>query len=163
MNFQHDILPLKDRLFRLSLRLTMNREEAEDVVQDVLLRLWQQRDELGKVANLENYALTMARNLSLDRMALAANRNVSLDETNHDRPTDALQQADNIIINKEKYQQLHTLIAQLPEKQRSIVQLRDIEGKTYKEIAEILSITEADVKVNLFRARTFLKKNYKFL
>ena len=52
------------------------------------------------------------------------------------------------------------MINELPEKQRSIVQLRDIEGKSYKEIAEVLGLTEEQVKVNLFRARQRIKTKY---
>lgn len=157
MNFTHDILPLRDRLFRLSLRITLNREEAEDVVQDVMLRLWQKRDELTDVANLETYAMTMARNLALDRKALSVNRSVSLSEELHDSPTIA-DSPDVRLIHSETANRLSAAIDSLPEKQRSVLQLRDIEGRSYAEIATVLSLSESDVKVTLFRARNKLKE-----
>ena len=60
----------------------------------------------------------------------------------------------------EQFQLVHRLVNELPEKQRTIVQLRDIEGKSYKEIADVLGITEEQVKVNLFRARQRIKLKY---
>lgn len=157
MNFAHDILPLRDRLFRLSLRITLNREEAEDVVQDVMLRLWQRRDELTDVANLETYAMTMARNLALDRKALSANRSVSLDEELHDHASNA-DAPDVRMMHSESAARLNSAIDSLPEKQRTVLQLRDIEGRSYADIAAILSLSESDVKVTLFRARNKLKE-----
>lgn len=165
MDFKHDILPLKDRLFRLALRITMNREESEDIVQDTLLKLWQKRDELNHITNLESFALTMTHNLALDHKAKHENKNISLDESLHDRTDDYQQSPDAILAINESHNAIQSIINSLPDKQRTIIQLRDIEEKSYKEIAEILSITEADVKVTLFRARNKLKeelaKHYK--
>lgn len=158
MDFKHDILPLKDKLFRLALRITMNREESEDLVQDTLLKLWQKRDELSKVENLESFALTMVRNLALDRKAKFDNRNVSLDESTHDRTDEHQLSPFAQMAASETQSLIAQIINNLPEKQRTIIQLRDIEGKTYKEIADILSISEADVKITLFRARNKIKE-----
>lgn len=158
MDFQHDILPLKDIIFRTALRITMNREESEDIVQDILLKLWQQRDELGDVRNLEAFALTSARNLALDRKAKVEQHNLSLEEDTHDRADEWQLSAYDQMVKDEKLSFVHQMINKLPEKQRIIFQLRDVEEKSYKEIAEILNISESDVKVNLFRARASLKE-----
>lgn len=145
-------MPLKDKLFRLALRITLNREEAEDIVQDTLMKLWNQRDEWSAIQNMETYSMTICRNLSLDAIEKKERLNISLDETVHDRPDTSRTQDEELM----KQQQLNTvmrIIGQLPEKQRTIMQLRDIEGKSYQEIADIMSINVSDVKVNLFRAR----------
>ena len=152
ISFKNDVLPLKDKLFRLALRITLNREEAEDIVQDTLMRLWNQRDEWSAIQNMETYSMTICRNLSLDAIEKKERLNISLDETVHDRPDTSRTQDEELM----KQQQLNTvmrIIGQLPEKQRTIMQLRDIEGKSYQEIADIMSINVSDVKVNLFRAR----------
>ena len=152
ISFKNDVLPLKDKLFRLALRITLNREEAEDIVQDTLMKLWNQRDEWSAIQNMETYSMTICRNLSLDAIEKKERLNISLDETVHDRPDTSRTQDEELM----KQQQLNTvmrIIGQLPEKQRTIMQLRDIEGKSYQEIAEIISINVSDVKVNLFRAR----------
>ena len=68
ISFQTDILPLKNELFRLALRITQNRFEAEDVVQETMLKVWKGRSEWDKIDNIEAYCLTVCRNLSLDKM-----------------------------------------------------------------------------------------------
>ncbi len=158
MDFKHDILPLKNIIFRTALRIALNREEAEDIVQDTLMKLWERRNELEKVENLEAFALTMARNLAIDRKEKMDNQHVSFDDEEHDRPDEGTGNADNTLMRTETRSFIADTINTLPEKQRTILQLRDIEGKTYREIAEVLSISESDVKVTLFRARNELKE-----
>lgn len=158
MDFRHDILPLKNIVFRTALRIVLNREEAEDIVQDTLMKLWERRDELEKVENLEAFALTMARNMAIDRKEKKDNQHVSFDDEAHDRPDEAQGSSDSQLMSKETHSFVAEIINSLPEKQRTILQLRDIEGKTYKEIAEVLSISESDVKVTLFRARKETKE-----
>lgn len=160
MDFSRDILPLKNIIFRTALRITLNREEAEDIVQDCLVKIWRQMQNGEKINNLESYALTIARNLALDRKALSHNRVISLDEDAHDR-VDAYQSApDQQLIEGESASLIESIVNRLPEKQRTIMQLRDIEGKSYKEIASILNISESDVKVTLFRARKQVREDY---
>ena len=65
ISFRNDILPLKDKLFRLALRITFNRAEAEDVVQETLIRVWNKRDEWPQFGSIEAYCLTVARNLAI--------------------------------------------------------------------------------------------------
>lgn len=158
MDFRHDILPLKNIVFRTALRIVLNREEAEDIVQDTLMKLWERRDELEKVENLEAFALTMARNMAIDRKEKKDNQHVSFDDEAHDRPDEAQGSSDSQLMSQETHSFVADIINSLPEKQRTILQLRDIEGKTYKEIAEVLSISESDVKVTLFRARKETKE-----
>lgn len=157
MNFQNDILPLKDKLFRMALRITMQREEAEDVVQETLIKLWKQRDNLEGIESLEAYAITMARNLALDHQKRASNNTVSLDASPLISER-SINPYDNIYA-QEGLRRINKLMAELPEKQRSCMQLRDFEGKNYREIAEIMSITEDQVKVNIFRARKYIKEH----
>ncbi|MBO7570097.1 MAG: RNA polymerase sigma factor [Bacteroidaceae bacterium] len=158
MDFKHDILPLKNIIFRTALRIVLNREEAEDIVQDTLVKLWERRSELEKVENMEAFALTMARNLALDRKEKMDNQHVTFDDEEHDRPDEGQGGTDSHLMRQETSGFIADIINALPEKQRTIIQLRDIEGKNYKEIANVLSISESDVKVTLFRARNELKE-----
>lgn len=159
ISFRYDVLPLKNRLFRLAFRITLNREEAEDIVQDTLLRIWDKRDEWKELNSMEAFGLTICRNLSLDKMEKKEKRNVSLDESLHDC-IDFSSAPDESMAHRENESIVGRLIDRLPEKQRSVVQLRDIEGKTYKEIADVLGLTEADVKVSLHRARKQIKEQF---
>lgn len=161
MTFQHDILPLKNIIFRTALRIIPNREEAQDIVQDTLLKLWQNRAELDRVSNLESFALIMARNLAIDRKKKMEHRNISFDEALHDRTDEWQLTAQQQMEHQERYGAIRQAIDSLPEKQRTVLHLRDVEGKPYKEIAAIMSLTESDVKVTLFRARNQLKEMLK--
>ena len=76
ISFKNDVLPLKDKLFRLALRITLNREEAEDIVQDTLMKLWNQRDEWSAIQNMAPYSMTICRNLSLDPREKKDKRNL---------------------------------------------------------------------------------------
>lgn len=158
INFRNDILPLKDKLFRLALRITMNRAEAEDIVQDTMLKVWNHRDEWSALESIEAYCLTVCRNLAIDRSQLKGSQNEELTDSNTNEPdaSDPYTQ----FIHDEQMTLIHRLISQLPEKQRTIMQLRDVEGKSYKEIADILQVSEEQVKVSLFRARQRIKQQY---
>lgn len=151
-------MPLKDKLFRLALRITFDRAEAEDVVQDTMIRVWNKREEWTQFGSIEAYCLTVAKNLAIDRSQKKEAQNVELtpemeEESEISGPHDQL-------VNNERMSIIHRLINELPEKQRLIMQLRDIEGESYKEIAKILNLTEEQVKVNLFRARQKVKQRY---
>ena len=159
ISFRNDVLPLKNKLFRLALRITLNREEAEDVVQDTLIKVWNSRDRWQQLDSIEAYSLTIARNLSLDRIKKMDNNNDSLEDEKVERP-DITSNPFERMIQKDKLDIVRRMINELPEKQRSCLQLRDIEGKAYKEIADILSITEEQVKVNIFRARQTVKQRF---
>lgn len=158
ISFRNDILPLKDKLFRLALCITRNREEAEDIVQDTMLRVWNRREEWNVWETVEGFCLTICRNLAIDRSQKMDARHVELTPEVTELPDMAA--PDKLMERDERLGLLHRLIAELPEKQRTILQLRDVEGKNYKEIAEILQLTEEVVKVNLFRARQRIKLKY---
>lgn len=158
ISFREDILPLKDKLFRLALRITFDRAEAEDIVQDTLIRVWNKRDEWQQMDSIEAYCLTIARNLAIDRSQKMESQNLELTPETQEMPDAKM--PDQLMEQNEQLSIVHRLINELPEKQRSILQLRDIEGKNYKEIAVILGLTEEQVKVDLFRARQRIRLKY---
>lgn len=158
LSFRNDILPLKDKLFRLALRITFDRAEAEDVVQETMIRVWNKREEWTQFGSIEAYCLTVARNLAIDRSELKNAQTVELDPAMEQ--TDSASDPYERLAGKERLALIHRLIGRLPEKQRVIMQLRDVEGKSYREIAVVLGISEEQVKVNLFRARQKVKQQY---
>ena len=160
ISFRNDVLPLKDKLFRLALRITLNREEAEDIVQDTLIKVWNSRNKWQQLDSIEAYSLTIARNLSLDRIKKMENQNDSLEEQTTERLDETSSTPSERMIQKDKLNIVKRMIDELPEKQRSCIQLRDIEGKSYKDIALILGITEEQVKINIFRARQTIKQRF---
>ena len=161
ISFRNDILPLKNKLFRLALRITLNSADAEDIVQETLIKVWKKRESWDEIESIEAFCYSICRNLALDRTRRADKFNESLDETQNTavdtsysaNPEERVQQGDRMRPVKE-------LIDHLPEKQRSVIQLRDFEGKSYKEIADIMQMTDEQVKVTLFRARQTIKKKF---
>lgn len=162
IDFRYDLLPLKDKLFRLALRITLDRAEAEDITQDTLLRVWERRDSLAAVQSLEAYCLTVCRNLSLDRVRRQEAGRLSLDETGMDRP-DATPSAQERMEHDERLQRVGRIFDRLPAKLRAVMQLRDVEEKTTRETADIMGVSEENVKVMLFRARKAVREAYEKL
>ena len=108
--------------------------------------------------SVEAYCLTVCRNLAIDRSQLKESQNEELTESNANTPDSA--DPYSLCVRNEQMALIHRLISGLPEKQRTILQLRDVEGKSYKEIADIVGVSEEQVKVNLFRARQKIKQQY---
>ena len=156
VDLKRDILPLKNILYRLALRITLNSQEAEDVVQDVIIKMWKMGERLNEVENLESFALRLTRNLSIDRQRMKVNQAESFDEL-EDSHGGISNSIESRLEQQERIDSIRDIMMQMPEKQRLVMQLRDFEGKSYKEIALALEISEDQVKVNIFRARQFVK------
>lgn len=152
ITFRTDILPLKDKFYRLALRITTNTADAEDIVQEALIRIWKKREQWDEIESLETYGLAVTRNIALDYIKKSKTAlHVPLDNEIPAKEYDKLQAQERINLIK-------NMMDSLPEKQRTAMQLRDFEEKTYKEVAEIMDISEQQVKVNIFRARQFIKQ-----
>ena len=160
ISFQTDILPLKNELFRLALRITQNRFEAEDVVQETMLKVWKGRSEWDKIDNIEAYCLTVCRNLSLDKMRHMDNQVQNIEQESEPADQSYSANPEEQAVQHDRLQLVRQLISQLPEKQRTCMQLRDVEGKSYRDIATISGISEEQVKVNIFRARQTIRERF---
>lgn len=136
-----------------------NSAEAEDIVQDVFLKLWTKSDEWNDIENIEAYCFRATKNLALDRV-----ESLSVKRTENISP-----EADNAVFvdNKtpllkleetERNTLIYRCIDELSENQRMVFQLREVEGMSYKEIANTLNISEDSVKVILFRARSKMRE-----
>ena len=158
ISFRNDILPLKDKLYRLALRITLDSAEAEDIVQDTMIRVWNKRDEWAQFNSIEAFCLTVARNLAIDRSQKSEAQNIELTTETQEMSDGATPERQ--LERSEQMDLVRKLINELPEKQRTIIQLRDIEEKSYKEIADVMQLTEDQVKVTLFRARQRIKAKY---
>ena len=151
---------MKNELYRLALRITMNAAEAEDVVQETMLKVWNRREQWNQIESIEAFCLTICRNLSLDKMRRMDNQTQSLDATYDPKDQHVASNPEEQAVQRDRIQLVRQLISQLPEKQRSWMQLRDMEGKSYKDIATILNMTEEQVKINIFRARQTIKERF---
>ncbi len=159
IDFRNDLLPLKDKIFRMALRITLNAQEAEDLTQDTLVRVWNKRYELIGVNNLEAYCIAICRNMALDAVAKKEHANLSI-ETEHADACDSARTPEEQLEYDDRLQRVHSLFNALPERLRTALQLRDIEGMTYQEAAEAMNMSEENFKVTLHRARKALKTQY---
>jgi RNA polymerase sigma-70 factor (ECF subfamily) len=144
------VLPLKNKLYRFSLRILGKVEEAEDTVQDTMLKLWMKRDDLQTYQSVEAFAMVMARNLCLDRLRSADFRSQRMparfEPASPGDPSEVLEASDLGDL-------VRRVVEHLPEQQRLILHLRDVEGYEYEEIASTMEMNVNAVRVNLSRAR----------
>lgn len=149
--FQHQVLSLQNKLFRYALSIVKEREQARDIVQEVLMKLWDQREGLDDVQNLEGWCIRMTRNKAYDKLKLHANKVVSLKLANQEISQSAI--PDKQAEQQDLIAAVHDLLQSLPEKQQEIFRLRDLMGYKNIEIEKMLGLDASQVKVNLFRAR----------
>ncbi len=147
--------PVKDKMFRLALRLLVSKEAAEDATQEVILKIWTRKDKLKDYANVEAFMISVTKNYCLDQLKSKKNSNLKLVHTNYDNNElsvhTQLELQDEIV-------QIERIVEMLPEQQKVIFQLRDIEDYDYSEIAEITKMKEAAIRVALSRARKKIKE-----
>jgi len=156
-DFKLLVMPYSSRLFRMAYRLMNSREEAEDIVQEVYMKLWGMRNELPGYDNIEALSVRITRNLCLDQLrrrkagqtALRCER--SLTENDTDNPENRLEK-------QEQKEVIHALIASLPEPQRSLVHLRHLEGKDYEEISQMVNMNVNAIRVSISRARKQMRE-----
>ena len=153
--FTEIVNEVKDKMYRLSYRIVGNQYDAEDVVQEVIIKVWDKRDHFATITNKAGWLMTLARNLSIDKTRSKHRRTNDLANYGHlsdggPTPGDSLETNDLLQKVKELYDQL-------PETQKTVLHLRDIEEYSYDEIAEITGYTNNQVKINIYRGRQALK------
>ena len=156
--FQEQVLPIRNKLFRFALRITGSVHEAEDVVQEVMEKVWKSMPaQSEKVDNWEAWCMTLTRNRAVDKTRSRAIRRSS--------PLDLIQEQSSgahspaqVLESQDLIARIRKMIQQLPDKQRLVMHLRDIEELSYDEIAQTLDISLEQVKVNLHRARKAIRE-----
>ena len=143
------VLPFKDKLYRLAKRLLVSSEEAEDAVQEVFLKLWKGKHSIKNYKNPEAFAMTMTKNYCLDRLKSKQASNLKIVHSNYQN-SENLQRTVEL---NDGVSMVFKIMETLPEKQRMILQLRDVEQFEFHEISEMLDINETAIRVNLSRAR----------
>lgn len=153
-DFLKVVLPFKDKVFRLAKRLLVSTEEAEDATQELFLKLWKNRKKLTEYKNVEAFAMTMTKNYCFDRLKSKQAGNLTLVHSNY-------KEKDTLLEKKVEYNDtinhVHRLIEKLPEQQRAIIQLRDIEQYDFDEICKMVGMKPTAVRVALSRARKTIR------
>jgi RNA polymerase sigma-70 factor (ECF subfamily) len=151
--FNNTIIPLTDSLYRMAKSILQDSDEARDVVQDQMLKLWEMHTKLSSVDNLRAYVFRSVRNRCLDILRLRKDEG-ELDEMRLDKSLNPYEQTEmNDAIHR-----IHQLIELLPEMQRTIIRMRDVEEMEINEIAQIMEISENSVSTNLSRARKKIRE-----
>lgn len=152
--FLHRILIVQDSMFRLAKRLLTSKEEAEDAVQEVLTKMWQNMNKMTELSNIQGYAMTMTKNYCLDRLKSKQASQVRLVHIHHDKSVESL---DRQIDNRDSVAQVFAFMESLPEQQKIVLQLRDVEQYDFNTIAQIMELSEGAVRVALSRARKMIR------
>ena len=154
-DFLKVVLPFKDKVFRLSKRLLTSTEEAEDATQELLFKLWKNRDKIASYRNTEAFAMTMTKNYCYDRLKSKQASNLTLIHSNYKEKETSLE---NKLEYIDSVDRVHLLIDNLPNQQKLIIQLRDIEQYDFKEICEMVNMKSTAVRVSLSRARKTIRE-----
>ncbi len=156
--FLETVLPFKDKVFRLAKRLLVSSDEAEDATQELYFKLWKNRSKIEGYDNVEAYAMMMTKNYCLDQLKSKRASNMTLVHSNYkDESTSSL---DTNIEYKDSANIIKKMMNDLPEKQRTIIQLRDVENYEYHEIGKIMNMEPTAIRVALSRARKTLRENF---
>lgn len=153
--FLNTVMPFKDKVYRLAKRLLVSQDEAEDATQELYFKLWKNRNELSSYKSVEAFAMTMTKNYCLDRLKSKQASNLSLVHSNYKDSQSSLQKKMEV---RDSISKVHQLIAKLPEQQRMVIQLRDVEQYEFDEISDMLQMQPTAVRVALSRARKTIKE-----
>ena len=148
------ITPFKDKLFRLAKRLLVSTEEAEDATQEVILKLWNNKENLDSYKSIEAYSMTMTKNYCFDQLKAKRSGNLKLV---HDNFVGRESGLENQLEAKDSLEWVEKAINELPEQQKLIIQMRDIEEYEFEEIAKIINMNETAIRVALSRARKTIR------
>lgn len=148
-------MPFRDKLYRMAKRLLVSKEEAEDAVQEIILKLWSNSDSIAKYRSVEAFAMTMTKNFCLDRLKSKQAGNLKLVHSNYKDENSAIQRS---IETRDSVSWVEKIMDELPEQQKMVLQLRDIEDYDYDEIAEMLGMKPTAIRVTLSRARKTVRE-----
>ncbi|MDG5492100.1 RNA polymerase sigma factor [Psychroserpens sp. SPM9] len=154
-DFTKLVMPFKDKVFRLAKRLLVSREEAEDATQEILMKLWKNKAKISDYKNVEAFSMTMTKNFCLDRLKSKQAQNLKIVHSNYQDNNTSLQSQ---VENRDSVDWVSKIIEELPEQQKIILQLRDIEAYDFDEIAKVVDMNPTAIRVALSRARKTIRE-----
>jgi RNA polymerase sigma-70 factor (ECF subfamily) len=157
IEFKNIILPMKNQLFRYAKRFLNNHEEAEDVIQEAFISIWQKLESVRD--NPEPFVWRIVRNSCIDKLRSKhiKYKNVDFDDLEFEIKTDTIE-PDKLLESKDINEIIQIIINSMPAKWIELFHLREIEGLSHAEISDLLSISESSVKTSLCRIRKHIKE-----
>ena len=149
--FKNTVFCLQDEMYRFAKRFVISSDEAQDVVQDLMMKFWQKKEDLANFGNLKSYAMKSVKNECLNRLK---HEDVKLGFADFQKHRSEIHEVEG---NNMK-EQIIGFINELPEKQKAVIHLKDVEEFEISEIAKIMEMEENAVRVNLMRARQKVKE-----
>ncbi len=156
--FKQRFMPFHRRLYRVGYHLTGNAQDAEDLLQDTYLKLWQKRDDLREEAMTEAYLVTLMQNLFRDQRRLKR-IDTSEDIDDHAEPPDE-QSLAQMTEAKDEAQQMEKLMDELPEREGQILRMHLVEEKSYEEIERDTGLSQGNLRIIMMRTKQKLKQQY---
>ncbi len=154
--FKIRVLPIREKLYRRSLKMLGSEADAEDMTQEVMLKLWMMRSRLEEYRSIEALAVQICKNACINKIRarkIYVNEAFDFLQVSVPTPDRQLEEIDSV-------ETVARIIDRLPEMQKLTIRLRDIEGYQPEEIAEITGCAESAVRVNLSRARKKVKEEF---
>lgn len=151
--FKTTVLPLRNKLMTYARKLTDKTEDAEDAVQEVMLKLWSRRKDLDQCHNIEAFAMTLTHHTCID-IWRRHTETLSLDAVQAvATPEVSMESQDEVLL-------IRRIIASLPPLQQTIMRMKDVEEYETEEIAEITGCSTEAIRSNLSRARKRVREIY---
>ena len=156
--FKQRFMPHHRLLYRVAYQLTGNALDAEDLLQDLYLKLWQKRDDLPDEAMKEAYLATMIRNLFIDQRRLK-HVDASAELKNEDGPPDE-RSLDRQIDARDEVRQMEGLISELSERDAKIIQMHLVDDRSYEEIERDTGLSQGNIRIIVMRTKKKLKQQF---
>ena len=154
--FKNQVLPIREKLHRMALKMLRDEGEAEDTVQEIMLKLWMMRNQLAEYRSVEALAAQIGKNICLNK--IKARKQISNETFEHMHTSELT--PDQEIETADSLETVFKIIERLPDMQRMVIRLRDIEGYQLEEIAEIIGCDVTAVRMNLSRARKKVREEF---
>ena len=156
--FKQRFMPHYKLLYRVAYQMTGNAQDAEDLLQDLYLKLWQKRDGLPDEAMKQVYLVKMIRNLFLEQRRIKR-LDTSIELKEAYSPPDS-QSLDHQIDAKDEVQKMEGLISELPEREAKIIKMHLVEERSYEEIEQDTGLSKGNIRIIVMRTRQKLKQQF---
>ena len=150
-------MPHHRLLYRVAYQLTANAQDAEDLLQDLYLKLWQKRDELPDEAMKQAYLVTMMRHLFVDQRRL---KHLDTSELKEEASPPDERSLDHQIDARDEAAKMEGLISQLPERDGRIIRMHLVEERSYEEIEQDTGLSQGNIRIIVMRTRQKLKQRF---